>query len=206
MQADSRVDDAEDTSTIEINHKIRDKSTPLEFLIFERSSVGEDAQTSATVKHVYQPYVHIRNDKLSTDIIEQLIQRNRITSWEGDCGATEDSAVPSTKYSDMVINGVYDGGQVSSVIDNSQEDRSDHRGHMRELNDLMSNSVPDTACTALTPRNPAIYGPSMVEEPNQEEDMEKSSCPLNHDLLFEKYYQMLKMVRSFDGIYFIHGP
>jgi hypothetical protein len=176
----SKVDGAEHKkSTIEIDHKNHDKSTPLEFLIFERSSMGEEAETSATIEHIYQPYIHVKNDKSLTDIIEQPT-RNRITSRQGDCGATEGSAVLSTK-----------GGQVSSVVDNPQEDMRDHRGHMRELNDLISNSV---------------NGPSMINESNQEENMEKSSFPMNHDLLFEKYYQLLKMVRSLDGIYFEHGP
>ncbi|KAL3809258.1 LOW QUALITY PROTEIN: hypothetical protein ACHAXA_007325 [Cyclostephanos tholiformis] len=355
VQTDLWVDDAEHKSITEIDHKIHDRSMSFEFLMFEQSTMGEEIETTATVKNICHPNVQFKNDKSFTDSIDitvassghfddqdflptksahadesqssflkanmtsistvgscddnrffylmknkvietysegsmedtanpfsnsdtskkttrkknpvkcvpellghhnhleiteevdrinfisdnrmpitgldqslskgndydsvetndasselnevrnlhgratepQAISRNRITSWQGYSTATEKSAFSISINSDMVVKCVYDCGQVGSVDDNAQADTRDHRGHiMKDFHDsiVATKAVDESRVSnfVMITAGTATYGPSMVDKPNQDGEMDKSNT-LNHDPLFEKYYQMLKM-------------
>ena len=136
-----------------------------------------------------------------------------------DCG---DDITPNDEELGISV-GYYDTAdagldQVRSVIDNAQEDKIDnvdHRGQITELHDLTVNNKAgdgskvltvetNTAGAAWKIRIPTKYGSSVGDEPNHAEEMKKAT-PLQHDPAHEGYYLTLKMVRSFDSIYFTHG-
>jgi len=136
-----------------------------------------------------------------------------------DCGdditPNDEELGISVCYYDTADAGLH---QVRSVIDNAQEDKIDnvdHRGQITELHDLSVNNKAgdgskvltvetNTAVAAWKIRIPTKYGSSMGDEPNHAEEIKKATS-LQHDPAHEENYLTLKMVRSFDSIYFTHG-